>query len=100
MNWSQFITPSLLVLVAFVYAVGLFLKRLPAFRSNWALPLILWGVGIAASLLVMVIQLKEPFAAVTILDGFIQGTIVAAAAVFGNQLYKQTMVKRVQDRKG
>lgn len=97
MNWNDLITPELLFLVAFLVGVGLFLKKIPIFTAEWMIPLILWLVGIVFAILVQAIQLGQDFTASTFLDGFIQGTFIAAAAVFGNEVVKQIAVKRPED---
>lgn len=98
MDWNTMITPELVFLVAFVVAVGLFLKKLPAFKAEWTIPLILWVVAIVAATLVMAIQLGQSFTPLTLLNGVIQGTFVAAAAVFGNEVVKQITEKRPEDK--
>lgn len=99
MDWNTMITPELVFLVAFVVAVGLFLKKLPAFKAEWTIPLILWGVAIVAAILVQAIQLGQDFTPMTLLSGVIQGTFIAAAAVFGNEIVKQITEKRPEDQK-
>lgn len=99
MDWTELITPELIFLVAFVYVVGLFLKKLPAFRAEWAIPLVLWLVAIVAAILVLAIQLGQSFTPATILSGALQGTFIAAVAVFGNQIFKQITDKRLDDQK-
>lgn len=98
MDWNTMITPELVFLVAFVVAVGLFLKKLPAFKAEWTIPLILWGIAITAATLVQAIQLGQDFTPMTLLNGVIQGTFIAAAAVFGNEVVKQITVKRPEDQ--
>lgn len=98
MDWNSMITPELVFLVAFVVAVGLFLKKLPAFKAEWTIPLILWAVAIAAAVLVQAIQLGQSFTPATLLSGVIQGTFIAAAAVFGNEIVKQIVEKRPEDK--
>ena len=99
MDWTELITPELIFLVAFVYVVGLFLKKLPAFRAEWTIPLVLWLVSIVAAILVLAIQLGQSFTPATILSGALQGTFIAAVAVFGNQIFKQITEKRLDDQK-
>lgn len=99
MDWTELITPELIFLVAFVYVVGLFLKKLPAFRAEWTIPLVLWLVAIVAAILVLAIQLGQSFTPATILSGALQGTFIAAVAVFGNQIFKQITDKRLDDQK-
>lgn len=98
MDWNSMITPELIFLVAFVVAVGLFLKKLPAFKAEWTIPLILWAVAIVAAVLVQAIQLGQSFTPATLLSGVIQGTFIAAAAVFGNEIVKQIVEKRPEDQ--
>lgn len=98
MDWNSLVTPELVFLVAFIVAVGLFLKKLPAFKAEWTIPLILWAVAIAAAVLVQAIQLGQSFTPQTLLNGVIQGTFIAAAAVFGNELVKQVVKKRPEDQ--
>ena len=99
MDWTELITPELVFLVAFVYVVGLFLKRLPAFKAEWTIPLVLWLVAIVAAILVLAIQLGQSFTPATLLSGVLQGTFIAAVAVFGNQIFKQISDKRLDDQK-
>lgn len=87
MEWLEMITPELLVLVAFLAGTGMFLKNIPIFTNDWAIPLILWGLGIILS------AVRLGSAA----EGLVQGTFVAAVAVFGDQVYKQTAIKRKEE---
>jgi uncharacterized membrane protein len=97
MDWNELISPELVFLVAFVYVVGVFLKKLPAFRAEWCIPLVLWGLGIVSAILVLAIQLGQSFSPATILTGVVQGTFIAALAVFGNQVFKQITQGRQED---
>lgn len=98
MDWTELITPELVFLVAFVYVVGLFLKKLPAFKAEWTIPLVLWLVAVVAAILVLAIQLGQSFTPATLLSGGLQGTFIAAVAVFGNQIFKQISDKRLDDQ--
>lgn len=93
----QFIRPELLILVAVLWCLGLFFKKMPWFTAEWAIPLILLVVGIILTTLYLAIILAEGFTQVTILSGFIQGVIIAALAVFINESMKQVFVKRLED---
>lgn len=93
------IIPELVFLVAFVYVVSLFLKKLPAFKAEWTIPLVLWLVAIVAAILVLAIHLGQSFTPATILSGALQGTFIMAVALFGNQIFKQIADKRLDDQK-
>lgn len=93
----QFIRPELMILVAALYCLGLFLKKMPWFTVEWAIPLILLVVGIVLTILYLAIILGEGFTQITILMGLIQGILVAAVAVFFNETVKQVFVKRLED---
>jgi hypothetical protein len=93
----QFIRPELMILVAALYCLGLFLKKMPWFTAEWAIPLILLVIGIALTILYLAIILAEGFTQITILMGLIQGILVAAVAVFFNETVKQVFVKRIED---
>ena len=93
----QFIRPELMILVAALYCLGLFLKKMPWFTAEWAIPLILLVIGIALTILYLAIILAEGFTQFTILMGLIQGILVAAVAVFFNETVKQVFVKRIED---
>lgn len=94
----EFIRPELFILVVFLWCLGLFLKKAPWFRAEWAIPFILLGVSIIFTIVYIAIVLNEGFLAEVIITGIIQATIIAALAVFGNELLKQGFVKRVEDK--
>lgn len=79
MDYSQFVKPELLVLVAVIYVIGMFLKGTKYFPDE-LIPLILLVIAIS----ICVFQIGFG------VDAFIQGVLVTAAAVYGNQLIKQT----------
>ena len=93
------IIPELVFLVAFVYVVSLFLKKMPAFKAEWTILLVLWLVAIVAAILVLALHLGQSFTPATILSGAPQGTFITAGAVFGNQIFKQITDKRLDDQK-
>ncbi len=82
-----YIEPSLLVLVPFCWVVGRFLKD--SRISNNIIPFILWGVSIVFSILYLTIVVKDVPSFRDIIIGTVQGTFIAALAVFGNQLMQQ-----------
>jgi hypothetical protein len=97
MDWSkvmEFIQPELFIVVAFLWCLGLFLKKLPKFKADWQIPFILLGVSIIITILYISIVLGSGWSAAVIVSCIIQGVIVAALAVFGNEALKQLTVKR------
>jgi len=94
----KFVRPELFILVVFLWCLGLFLKKAPWFRAEWTIPFILLGVSVIFTIVYIAIVLGEGFLPEVIIMGIIQATIIAALAVFGNELLKQGFVKRVEDR--
>lgn len=83
----NFISPGLIILVAVVYCLGVFLKS-SQIKDKY----------IPISLLVISILLTIAYTAciegmgvnpTVIVNGFIQGILIASVAVYGNQLLKQ-----------
>lgn len=100
MEWSEvlkYIQPELFIMIVFVWCVGLFLKKNPAFKAEWSIPFILWGLSIAFTILYVGFVFEQGFAPPVIIANIIQGTIIAAVAVFGNEAIKQVSNKRHQD---
>jgi hypothetical protein len=103
MDWTkvmEFIQPELFLIVVFLWCLGLFLKRAPWFKAEWQIPFILLGVSILITILYISIVLNEGWSASVIVSCIIQGVIVAALSVFGNEALKQLRVKRPLDKKG
>lgn len=101
MDWNtvkEFARPELLVLCIFLYSIGAFLKLLPAFKNNWAIPFILLGVSIVITPLYMAIILKVECSAELFVSGLIQAVLLAALCVFTNQLFVQVIRKRFIDK--
>lgn len=101
MNWEDVITyirPELLILIVFVFCIGLFLKKAPWFNDEWTIPFILLAVSVLFTILYLGIVLAEGFNGTIIITGIIQGVLIAALAVFGNELLKQGLVKRKDDK--
>lgn len=94
----NFIRPELLILVAVLWCFGLFLKKMPWFTAEWAIPFILLLMGIVLTILYLAIILNEGFTQITILMGIIQGILIAAVAVFFNESIKQLFIKRPEDK--
>lgn len=79
MDFVNYILEKALVLIPVLLIIGAMLKALP-FWKDWLIPwaLLVLGVLGACSMIGWTV------------DGVIQGVLVAGAAVYGNQLWKQT----------
>jgi len=97
MDLIKLLQPELLILVAVIYLLGMFAKKIPNF-PDWAIPLILLGIGIVLTIVYKGIVLGEGINAVTIINGLIYGILVAGLAVFTNQAIKQVTINRVEDK--
>ncbi|MGI5892843.1 MAG: phage holin family protein [Bacillota bacterium] len=95
---ADFIRPELLLVGVFLYALGLFLKLLPSFREEWAIPFILLGVGVAMTVLYVAVVLGQGWSAAVVITAVIQGVLLAALCVFANQLIKQLKTEKAKDR--
>ena len=87
-NIMNFIQVELILIIAVTYALGLFLKSARGVW-DWLIPFVLLGFAVTFSILYKAIMLAEGFTPETILGGFLYGILVAAIAVFGNQIIKQ-----------
>lgn len=94
----EFIRPELFILIVFLFALGMFLKKAPWFKDEWQIPFILLGLGIVFAILYVAVLLGEGFTGAVIIASIIQGVIIAAVAVFGNETIKQFLVKRSVDK--
>ncbi|GKX27798.1 hypothetical protein SH1V18_02780 [Vallitalea longa] len=100
MDWNSiisFIRPELFVLIIFLYCLGLFLKKIPAFTAEWLIPIILLGVSLFITIIYMGVVIEGKFTPVVIVTAVIQSVIIAAIAVFGNEIIKQLTQKRKMD---
>lgn len=93
----EFIQPELFILIAVIFALGMFLKLYPKFTQEWQIPFILLGISIILTILYVAVVLGNGFSAAVIIAAFIQGVLIAASAVFGNELIKQFIKKRKVD---
>lgn len=90
-NIIEYINPELLVLVPFLYILGLFLKDSRAIPDN-LIPVILGGVGVLVAIvwvLASTVPVGAAAIALAIVTALIQGVLVAGAAVYCNQIIKQ-----------
>ncbi|WP_273327863.1 phage holin family protein [Vallitalea guaymasensis] len=101
MDWTailSFIQPKLFILIIFLYCLGLFLKKIPIFKAEWLIPIILLGVSLFITVIYLGIVIEGKFTAVVIVTAIIQSVIIAAIAVFGNEIIKQLTKKRKLDK--
>jgi len=96
----EFIRPELFILALFLWCIGLFLKTAPWFKSEWMIPFILLGVSLVVTVVYIAIVNGQGFTTVVFVTGIIQAVLIAAVAVFGNELIKQGLVKRKDDSSG
>lgn len=91
MDITTYIKPELLVLVPVLVIIGAVIKHDTQTDNRW-IPLALTVIGVALSA-VWVLGTMPIVAwadvATAILTAVVQGVLVAGAAVYGNQLYKQ-----------
>lgn len=92
MDFKEFIRPELIILIPVLVAIGLGLKKAEWIKDK-LIPMCLGASGILLALL-WVLSTSIPFASASaILDAvftaIVQGVLVAAAAVYANQLLKQ-----------
>ena len=83
----SFISPALIILVAVVYCLGVFLKSSQV--KDKYIPLILLASSIVLTIAYMAFIQKVGFNPTVIVDGLIQGILIASIAVYGNQVIKQ-----------
>lgn len=90
MNYQDFISPELLVLIPVLYLVGAGLKQ-SAVSDKW-IPLILGGISIALCALYVFATADLDgvrSAAIAAFTAITQGILTAGASVYANQVVKQ-----------
>lgn len=100
MDWNliiEYVRPELLILIPFIWILGLFMKKAPTWKHDWLIPFILLAIGNIFAVLWLAVVLGEGFGGAVILYGIVQGSLIAGFAVFGNEVIKQAMVKRHRD---
>ena len=80
MDFIKFINEQTLVLVAVIYALGVMLKGVKKI-PDWTIPWILLAISVAFSIGILGFNVQA----------IIQAVLVVAAAVYSNQLFKQTI---------
>ena len=87
MEWTEFVKPELAVVIAVLYGLGMVIKNTETIKDKF-IPLILTGIGIFLSCFYVIGV--EGVSLIGIFTGIVQGVMCASAAVYGNQLIKQT----------
>lgn len=87
MDLMTYVQPELVVLVAALYGLGLIMKKAEKIKDNF-IPVILCAVSLVLSCLY--ILATEGVTLENVFNGIVQGFVCAAAAVFCNQIYKQS----------
>lgn len=91
------IQSELFILIIFLYALGMFFKLYEGFKKEYTIPFILLGISVVICQLYMSVVLNMGFSADVVIVSLIQAVLIAAVAVFGNNLIKQMTVKRYED---
>lgn len=87
----EYINPELLVLVPFLYVLGMFLKTSKKVSDN-LIPAILGGAGVATAVVLVLastVPVGTAAVALAVVTAVVQGILCAGAAVYTNQLVKQ-----------
>lgn len=87
MDFNNYVQPELLILVPMLYGLGSVIKHTEKIKDNY-IPSLLTAVGIALSCLYVLGT--EGINPVSIFTSLVQGVLVAAGAVYSNQLIKQS----------
>lgn len=90
MTFEEYIVPELLGLIPVLYAIGIVLKKYNGMNDKY-IPLVL---GIFSIVMVATYEFGViGFTSDAIYTSIIQGVLCAAAAVYGNQLWRQASKK-------
>lgn len=87
MDFSNLIMKEYLILIPFIYIIGMFLKTFN-FHDNRLIPTTLAVIGIMTGMLISVAQDNPNKELMDLINGMIQGVFCAGMAVFGNQVLK------------
>lgn len=90
MNYQDFISPELLVLIPVLYLIGAGLKQ-SAVSNKW-IPLILGGISIVLCALYVFATTNLDSVhstAIAVFTAITQGILIAGASVYANQVVKQ-----------
>lgn len=82
----EYINPELLILIPVIYVLGMVLKSMETVKDKY-IPLILGVTGIVLAMLYSLTV--SGFCIEVFYTAIVQGILVSAVAVYGNQLYVQ-----------
>lgn len=75
---NEYLLDEALVIIPVLFIVGRIIKETPSV-VDWIIPYVLLIIGVGVSFFMLGFNI----------DAFVQGVLVAGAAVFGNELIKQ-----------
>lgn len=87
MNFNDYVLPELLILVPVLYGLGAVIKNTEKIKDNY-IPALLTLCGVVLSCLYVIGT--QGISAEAVFTSIVQGILVAAAAVYANQLIKQS----------
>jgi len=87
-NVLNFIPKEILIIVAVIYALGMFLKKIPNV-PDWTIPIVLLFLSVVFTIVYTALSLGEGFTQCVIVNGTIYGILAAWGAVFSNEVIKQ-----------
>lgn len=85
MDFTQYISAELSVLIPILCGIGAWLKNNESIKNKY-IPIILTVISVV---LCTLYTLSQGVSVESLCTGIIQGVFVAAASVYSNQLYKQ-----------
>ena len=97
MDLSIYIEPESLMLIPVLNLIGYWIKNTGKIKSNF-IPIILSVIGIFLCLLKAISEKKYENIFEYAFSALTQGILVSAAAVYSNQVYRQT--KTINDKGG
>lgn len=90
MEYMEFIKAEFLAFVPALYVIGMFIKNTDKIKDKY-IPLILSGISVV--LCCGYSTVVNGLSATNMITAFVQGILCTAAAVYTNQLIKQTTQK-------
>ncbi len=96
MDIAKLIPQELLIIAVVIYCIGMFLKAAEKI-PNWTIPLLLLGAAVIITIAYMAVSMGQGFTQKVVVDGVIYGILIAAVAVYTNQLLKQITTERLKE---